>query len=57
MDLLNQVANAAEGVTGVKVDEGEDMKKTMKEKAMEEIMTDKLTKVAGEKVRPRGQTR
>lgn len=50
MDLLNQVANAAEGVTGVKVDEGEDMKQTMKEHAMEEVMEDKLKKVAGEKV-------
>lgn len=51
MDLLNKVAGAAEGVTGVKVDEGEDMKQTMKEKAMEEVMEDKLSKVAGDKVR------
>lgn len=50
MDLLNKVASAAEGVTGVKVDEGEDMKQTMKEKAMEEVMEDKLRKVAGDKV-------
>lgn len=51
MDLLNKVAGAAEGVTGVKVDEGEDMKQTMKEKAMEEVMEDKLKSVAGDKVR------
>lgn len=52
--MLNKVAGAAEGLTGVKVDEGEDMKQTMKEKTMEEVMEDKLRTYGGEGVRTVG---
>lgn len=44
--LLNKVAGAA----GVKADPGESIEQTMKEKAVEEALEDKVESIAGKKV-------